>query len=120
VIRLVQLFPRQSEMQSIEMPTNQHIRCEADGFEFEAITEMSLMLALKNTGFDIEASCEGSMVCGTCHVRLLSGWEALVQPARQDELDILSNLPGATYQSRLACQIVITPALAGLSIEIAR
>ena len=47
----------------------QTVTCEAEGFEFEAPVGSSLMLALKGTGFDIEASCEGCLVCGTCHVQ---------------------------------------------------
>jgi 2Fe-2S ferredoxin len=104
----------------MESLTHQHVRCEADGFEFEATTGKSLMLALKGTGFDIEASCEGSMVCGTCHVRLQAGWDARVPPPRQDELDMLESMPGVTPQSRLSCQIIVTPGLAGMSLEIAR
>ena len=101
------------------MPPPQ-VYCEADGFEFEATSGRSLMLALKNTGFDIEASCEGSLACGTCHVKLTAGWHSRVPPPTQDELDMLESLPGVTPESRLSCQIVITPELRGLSLEIAR
>jgi 2Fe-2S ferredoxin len=104
----------------METLTNQPVRCEADGFEFEATTGKSLMLALKNTGFDIEASCEGSLVCGTCHVKLAAGWHTRVPPSGQDERDMLASLPDTTFASRLSCQIVVTPDLAGLSLEIAR
>ncbi len=96
------------------------VPCEADGFAFDARIGGSLMLALKTTGFDIEASCEGSMACGTCHVRLLGGWDARVPPASQDERAMLECLPGATPASRLACQILVTPELGGLALDIAR
>lgn len=104
----------------METPTNYLVRCEADGFDFEATSGKSLMLALKNTGFDIEASCEGSLVCGTCHVKLLAGWHERVPLPKQDERDMLGSLPGVTPESRLSCQIVVTPELAGLLLEIAR
>jgi 2Fe-2S ferredoxin len=96
------------------------VRCEADGFAFEAQTGASLMLSLKATGFDIEASCEGSLVCGTCHVKLCEGWESRLPAAGEDERAMLASLPGATPASRLSCQIRITPELAGLTLDIPR
>lgn len=101
------------------MQDSQHrIRCEADGFEFEAETGSSLMLALKATGFAIEASCEGSLACGTCHVRLVGDWPSRLPPAGEDERAMLASLPGATPASRLSCQIRLTPDLEGLRLEI--
>lgn len=98
----------------------QMLRCEADGFDFEAPVGGSLMMALKTTGFDIEASCEGSLICGTCHVRLLDGWGARIPPPGADEQEMLSHLPGVTPESRLSCQIVLTADLDGISVAIAR
>lgn len=98
--------------------TQDRIRCEADGFEFEAETGSSLMLALKATGFAIEASCEGSLACGTCHVRLLGDWPSRLPAPAEDERAMLASLPGATSASRLSCQIRVTPELDGLSLDI--
>lgn len=103
----------------MESPTRK-VRCVADGFEFEAETGASLMVALKSTGFDIEASCEGSLACGTCHVRLDDSWAARVPAPGADERAMLDSLPGATPESRMACQILVTPALDGLSLLIPR
>lgn len=96
----------------------QTVRCEADGFEFEAPVGGSLMQALKSTGFDIEASCEGSLACGTCHVHVRDDWAARLPPPAEDERVMLASLPDATPCSRLACQIRVTPQLAGLCLEI--
>ena len=98
----------------------EQVSCVADGFEFEVMPGMTLMVALKTTGFDIEASCEGSLACGTCHVRLLEGWASRVPPPAEDERAMLDSLAGATPASRLSCQILVTPELNGLSLEIAR
>jgi 2Fe-2S ferredoxin len=94
------------------------VPCEADGFEFEATVGSSLMLALKSTGFDIEASCEGCLVCGTCHVQLHEEWVTRVPAPGEDERAMLASLPGATPRSRLSCQIRMTPELAGLGLDI--
>jgi len=98
----------------------QTVRCEADGFEFEAPVGASLMLALKGTGFEIEASCEGSLACGTCHVRVLGEWASRLPPPAEDERAMLTCLPNVTDRSRLSCQIVVVPQIAGLSLEIPR
>jgi len=96
------------------------VHCQADGFEFEAKPGTTLMIALKSTGFDIEASCEGSLACGTCHVKLAGDWPSRVPPPADDERAMLDWLPGATPASRLSCQIVVTPELNGLCLDIAR
>ncbi len=97
-----------------------HITCIADGFEFEAAVGASLMASLKHTGFDIEASCDGSLACGTCHVRLHPEWTSRVPPPLEDEQLMLSSLADAAPTSRLSCQIMVTPELAGLSLDIPR
>ncbi len=96
------------------------VTCEADGFSFEAEVGASLMLALKATGFEIEASCEGALACGTCHVWLREGWPARLPPPDEDERAMLASLPGATPASRLSCQIRVTPDLAGLALDLPR
>jgi|JI8StandDraft_1071087.scaffolds.fasta_scaffold183097_2 2Fe-2S ferredoxin len=100
--------------------TVETVPCEADGFEFEATVGSSLMLALKDTGFDIEASCEGSLACGTCHVRLRDDWVSRIPAPGEDERAMLASLPDATPASRLSCQIRVTPELAGLCLDIPR
>ncbi len=96
------------------------VTCEADGFSFEAEVGASLMLALKATGFEIEAACEGALACGTCHVWLREGWPARLPPPDEDERAMLASLPGATPASRLSCQIRVTPDLAGLALDLPR
>jgi 2Fe-2S ferredoxin len=84
--------------------TQETVRCEADGFDFEAETGASLMLALN----------------GTCHVQLREGWASRLPAPGEDEVAMLASLPGATPTSRLSCQIRVTPELAGLSLDIPR
>ena len=96
------------------------IACSADGFEFEATVGASLMFSLKHTGFDIEASCDGSLACGTCHVRVHPQWASRLPAPAEDERLMLASLANASPTSRLSCQIVVTPDLAGLSLDIPR
>lgn len=96
------------------------LQCEADGFEFEAAPGTTLMVALKTTGFDIEASCEGCLACATCHVVLAPEWyERLGAPGEQERA-MLDCLAETAPTSRLSCQIVLTPQMQGLSLSIAR
>ncbi|RZL07447.1 MAG: 2Fe-2S iron-sulfur cluster binding domain-containing protein, partial [Rubrivivax sp.] len=72
--------------------STQSIQCEADGFEFEAVPGTTLMQALKSTGFDIEASCEGCLACATCHVMLKPEWYERLGPPAADEQAMLDCL----------------------------
>ena len=64
-----------------------------------------LDIALAN-GVEIEHACGGDCVCGTCHVIVEDGMENLSEP-EEDELDVISGIPGNTLNSRLACQAVV-------------
>lgn len=57
-------------------------------------------------GVQIEHACGGVGVCATCHVIVVTGAENL-SPPTDDELDRADYAPGATPQSRLACQAVV-------------
>lgn len=78
---------------------------------------LSLMEVLKASDYNILATCGGMALCATCHIQVLEGMNTLEQ--RGDaELDMLDTLPDADDQSRLACQIRLSPALDGLKIRI--
>jgi 2Fe-2S ferredoxin len=73
---------------------------------------LNLMEVLKASEYPILATCGGMALCATCQVEVSRGLESL--PAPTDvELDMLDQLPIATSQSRLACQIKITENLNG-------
>ncbi len=66
----------------------------------------------------LEGTCEGQMACSTCHVIVDAEWFAKLPRARDEEEDMLDLAAGATRTSRLACQIVLTDALDGLTVRI--
>ena len=82
-------------------------------------TGVSLMRSLKDAGVDIEASCEGCMACGTCMVHLDAASAARLPPPELDEEAMLEWLDGRRPTSRLACQIRVTEALDGLTLQVA-
>ncbi|ALD20193.1 2Fe-2S iron-sulfur cluster-binding protein [Hymenobacter sp. DG25A] len=77
---------------------------------------LSLMELLKADGYDIQATCGGMALCGTCHVEVLAGPE-LPEPS-DDELAMLESLPVMTQGSRLSCQIRINARLDGLVVRL--
>jgi 2Fe-2S ferredoxin len=78
---------------------------------------MELALALGVRG--IEGQCGGSVSCGTCHVHVAPAWIGRTGPATQAETDMLEFEPTLGPHSRLSCQIDVTPALDGLTVDVA-
>src|SRR5687767_14438995 len=80
---------------------------------------VTLMEVLKAHGLPVAATCGGAKSCATCHVYLGAN-SAKVSPPDEDEIDLLSE--SEHYRegiSRLSCQIVLLPMLAGLRVELA-
>ncbi|MEW4466827.1 2Fe-2S iron-sulfur cluster-binding protein [Parasphingorhabdus sp. JC815] len=66
----------------------------------------------------LEGTCEGQMACSTCHVIVdAKDFENLPEATEMEE-DMLDLAAGARRTSRLACQIILTPALDGLTVRI--
>ncbi|MBF0427888.1 MAG: 2Fe-2S iron-sulfur cluster binding domain-containing protein [Magnetococcales bacterium] len=66
----------------------------------------------------LEGACEGSLACSTCHVVVQPAWYDSLEPAEEDEEDMLDKAFGLTSTSRLACQIVLDEAMDGLIVTI--
>ena len=77
-----------------------------------------LLEVAQNDGQPLEGTCEGQMACSTCHVIVAADWFDKLPKAREEEEDMLDLATGATRTSRLACQIILTDALNGLTVRI--
>ena len=77
-----------------------------------------LLDAAQADGQPLEGTCEGQLACATCHVIVDAADVARLPPASADEEDMLDLAPDATRTSRLACQILLTDALDGLTVRI--
>lgn len=64
-------------------------------------------------------TCGGSMVCGTCHVKIPAHARAHLAPPSEDEEDTLDLAFGVCSDSRLGCQVKIADALEGAEITLA-
>ena len=58
------------------------------------------------------------MACSTCHVIIGKEWFDKLPRASEDEEDMLDLASGARRTSRLSCQIILTPELDGLIVNI--
>lgn len=78
---------------------------------------LNLMEVLRGSDYPIEATCGGMALCATCYVQVIKGIGQLDHPT-DAELDMLDTLPSANPESRLACQIKVTPRLNGVVLAL--
>jgi ferredoxin, 2Fe-2S len=78
-----------------------------------------MQAAIKANIDGIAADCGGSLTCATCHVYVDAAWQDKLPPASRDELAMLEMTAAERKPtSRLSCQIIMTPELDGLTIEL--
>ncbi|WP_411880950.1 2Fe-2S iron-sulfur cluster-binding protein [Polaromonas sp. YR568] len=94
----------------------------ADGRATEAQGKpgKSLMEAAVSAGIDgIAADCGGLLTCATCHVHVREPYASSLPPPDGEELGMLEfTAAPRSATSRLSCQITLTPALDGLTVEL--
>lgn len=67
----------------------------------------------------IEADCGGLLTCGTCHVFVHEPHASALPPAGEDENGMLDfTATPRRPNSRLSCQIDLTDALDGLTVDL--
>ena len=66
----------------------------------------------------IVADCGGSCSCGTCHGFVDERWLGSLPAAQPNEQSLLEGLLEIQSNSRLTCQIEVTPALDGLIVRL--
>ena len=88
------------------------LACETEGQEGYSLLEVG-----QAKGMPLEGTCEGQMACSTCHVIVAAEDFDRLPQASEEEEDMLDLAVGATRTSRLACQIVLTRDLDGLTVR---
>ena len=66
----------------------------------------------------IEAECGGACACATCHVYVDEAWRGKTGTPASTEEDMLDFAFDVRPESRLCCQIKVTPALDGLVLRV--
>jgi len=85
----------------------------------EALEGWRVMEVIRDWGLPIKAECGGACACATCHVWVAQDWVAKLNPPTGEELEMLDGAFQVDDRSRLCCQIIMTPALDGLELELA-
>ena len=81
---------------------------------------VSLMENIRAHGLhELLALCGGNCSCGTCHVQVEPQAFARLPAMREDENYLLAISTHRSPTSRLSCQLVVEPAMAGLLARIA-
>lgn len=88
--------------------------------ECDAPDGLSVLEVAHRNMIDIEGACEGSMACSTCHVIVDADWFGKLEPAVEEEEDMLDLTFGLKRTSRLGCQIRMTADLDGLVVALPR
>lgn len=92
-----------------------------DGIDhtLEALPGWRAMEVIRDHGLPIKAECGGACACATCHVYVDPAWtNRLVAPTDEEE-DMLDEAFEVKENSRLSCQILMSPALSGLHLTLA-
>lgn len=101
------------------MPNVTYIEPNGNEVNLDVPAGWSVMQAAMSNGVEgIEAECGGSCACATCHCYLEGERAAAVPPAGESELAMLDNVVAERKaNSRLSCQIKMTPELEGLVVR---
>ena len=87
--------------------------------QIEGIDGWQLMEAIRDEGVEIKAECGGACACATCHVYIDEDWKNKIPEKSEEEMDMLDLAFDVQENSRLSCQIIITPDLDGLKVTLA-
>lgn len=97
------------------------IRRDGEQALLEAESGLSLMEVIRDSGFDeLLALCGGCCSCATCHVHIEEAQLANLPAMSADENDLLDSSEHRRANSRLSCQVQITPDIAGMVVTIAQ
>lgn len=87
----------------------------------EAKPGLSVMEIIRDSGLvdELLATCGGCCSCGTCHVHVSSLWFESLPSIGEEENELLRASESWRPTSRLACQVLFTRDLDGLTVDIA-
>ncbi|XP_049644414.1 ferredoxin-2, mitochondrial isoform X2 [Suncus etruscus] len=80
----------------------------------------SVLHLAQRHGIDLEGACEASLACSTCHVYVSEAHLALLPEPDEREDDMLDMAPLLQENSRLGCQILLSPELEGAEFTLPR
>ena len=87
--------------------------------QLEALEGWRVMEVIRDWGLSIKAECGGACACATCHVYVDQEWIPRLAPPNDEEIDQLDSAFFVEPNSRLACQLLVSPELNGLRVTLA-
>lgn len=85
----------------------------------EGLDGWRLMEIIRDHGLNLNAECGGACACATCHVYVDDAWLEKLPPQSEEEVNMLDDAMMVEDNSRLSCQIMMTPSLDGLRVSLA-
>ncbi|MFP5336481.1 MAG: 2Fe-2S iron-sulfur cluster-binding protein [Actinomycetes bacterium] len=103
------------------MPKVIYVAADGQEHTVEAgVGESVMRAAVKNGVPGIIGECGGNASCGTCHVFVREEYVDLVGEPGDLEKDLLEmGVEDRRENSRLSCQISVSPEMDGLTVEVA-
>ena len=92
-----------------------------DGVEhkLDGLEGWRAMEVIRDYGLPIKAECGGACACATCHVYVDEDWVNKLVPPNADEVMMMDDAMAVEDNSRLSCQIILSPELEGLKLTLA-
>ncbi len=78
----------------------------------------TLLEVAHNNEIELEGACAQSLACSTCHVVLEERIYDSLEPAVEEEEDLLDLAYGLTLTSRLGCQVKVSKAMEGMTVRL--
>jgi 2Fe-2S ferredoxin len=100
------------------MPKIKYIEHNGKEHDVDVAVGLSVMEgAVKNLVPGIDADCGGACACATCHVYVDQAWLGKLAPKSDMEETMLDFAQELEPNSRLSCQIKVTPELDGFVVR---
>lgn len=100
------------------MPKVTYITPDGESKILEQAEGNLMTAAVANQVDGIDGDCGGVCSCATCHVHIDLEWMEKVGPASESEAGMLELEDEVSEQSRLGCQVKLTPDLDGLVVKV--
>ncbi|MDR1475871.1 MAG: 2Fe-2S iron-sulfur cluster binding domain-containing protein [Holosporales bacterium] len=82
----------------------------------EAISGDTLLEVSNKNDIGLFGGCSGSGVCGTCHVFIGAAFVDKLPKPTDQETDALETVTACKENSRLACQVIVTDDMDGMTV----
>ena len=104
---------------SVVPPRGAAFECTAlEGMSLKEVAEHGDDEGARLLAEHLECACSGVMACSTCQVYVDASWFSTVGPPSEEEEDMLDLAFERRDESRLGCQLKLSPDLKGLRLTI--